>query len=363
MRAIHLLLQLISRQTDLVREVMVYFDLVIALVRDLREGVEIVVESVRRLPGIDAAGFTRQLPLSGDLDQYGAHFEANGTQPAETYPIFRYVITPGYIETMRIALRSGRLFNDHDGAATPFVALISQSLANARFQGSDPLGQRLLIGATGPYTIVGVVGDVKQASLALSETDAVYIPNTQWRWAENVLSLVVRRRGSGTTLVPAIRHAIWAIDKDVPIVRVATMEDLLATSEAQRRFALIIFEAFALVALVLAAVGIYGVLSGGVAERLREIGVRAALGASRGGILALVIRQGMTLTLIGVAIGVLGSAAASQAIAAMLFGVSRLDFVTYFGVFTLLCSVSLLACAIPAWRAAQVDPAITLRAE
>jgi ABC-type antimicrobial peptide transport system permease subunit len=141
------------------------------------------------------------------------------------------------------------------------------------------------------------------------------------------------------------------------------MESLLAQSEAQRRFALVLFEAFALVALVLAATGLYGVLSGSVTERTREIGVRSALGASRRNILGLVVRQGMTLTGVGVAIGLFGAAAASQTIITLLYGISRLDPITYLGVITLLLAVSALACWVPAWRAAQVDPAITLRAE
>jgi ABC-type antimicrobial peptide transport system permease subunit len=141
------------------------------------------------------------------------------------------------------------------------------------------------------------------------------------------------------------------------------MDDLLAESEAQRHFALVVFEAFGLVALVLAAVGVYGVLSGSVTERMRELGVRAALGASRGNILALVMRQGMTLTTIGVALGLGAAVAASQAIVSMLYGISQFDAITYAGVMALLASVSGIACWVPAWRAAQVDPSITLRAE
>ncbi|HEX3531863.1 MAG TPA: FtsX-like permease family protein [Thermoanaerobaculia bacterium] len=151
--------------------------------------------------------------------------------------------------------------------------------------------------------------------------------------------------------------------QDQPIVRVATMDTLLATTAAERRFALVLFETFALAALLLAAAGIYGVLSGSITERTREIGVRAVLGATRRDILALIIRQGMTLTGLGVALGVLGSLAATQALVALLFGVSRLDPVTYLAVIALLAAVALLACGMPAWRAARVDPAITLRAE
>ena len=153
------------------------------------------------------------------------------------------------------------------------------------------------------------------------------------------------------------------MDKDEPIVRVATMDDRLAKSAAERRFALILFETFGLAALVLAAIGIYGVLSGSVTERTREIGVRLALGASRRNILALVVRQGMTLTGLGVVIGLTGAVAATQAIVTLLFGISRLDPITYLGVIALLVGVSVIACWVPAWRAARVDPSITLRAE
>ena len=160
-----------------------------------------------------------------------------------------------------------------------------------------------------------------------------------------------------------MREAIWSVDKNQAIVRVATMDSLLTRSEADRRFALILFEAFGLIALVLAAIGIYGVLSGSVSERTREIGVRAALGASRADILRLVARQGLTLTGSGRSIGLIGAVFASEAIVTLLFGVSRLDPVTYAGVAALLLTVSGVASAIPAWRAARVDPAITLRAE
>ena len=326
------------------------------------------LDAVRQVPGVTTAAFTSQLPLSGDSESFGVEFESN-TPNDSADAAFRYAVSPSYFEAMRIPLRRGRLLDERDTTGAPFAILISESFAKRRFPGRDPIGQRLRVGPSighpdKPWhTIVGVVGDVKQTSLALSEPDAFYTTPTQWPWVDNVQSLVVRTRGDAAPLAPAIRSAIWSVDKDQPIVRIATMDSLLAASEAQRRFALIIFEAFALVALILAATGIYGVLSGSVAERMREIGVRAALGASRGNILALVVRQGMALTALGIAIGVIGAAAASQAIVAMLFGVSRLDPVTYLGVILLLAGVAVIACGVPAWRAAQVDPASTLRAE
>jgi predicted permease len=266
---------------------------------------------------------------------------------------------------MGIPLVRGRLLDEHDMTGTPVPVMINESFAKRTFPDQDPIGQRLRLGPQDQTwdIVVGVVGDVKQTSLAASQTDAVYIATTQWPWADRVLSLVVRARGDAAALAPAIRQAIWSVDKDQPIVRVATMDDLLAASAAERRFALILFEAFGIVALVLAATGIYGVLSGSVTERMREIGVRLALGASRGNILALIVRQGMTLTGLGIVIGLSGAVVASQAIVTMLFGVSRLDPITYLGVIVLLAGVSVIACWVPAWRAARVDPSITLRAE
>ena len=324
------------------------------------------LEAVRNVPGVSAAAFTSQLPLSGDADVYGVQFE-NASDPNDVEPAFRYGVAPGYFETMGIPLRRGRLFNAQDAAGLPMrPVLINESLAKRRYPGQDPIGQRIRFGGAPnrPWDIiVGVAGDVKQTSLAVSQSDAVYVTTAQWLWADGTQWLVVRTRGDAAALAPAVRQAIWSVDKDQPVVRVATMEGLLAASAAQRHFALILFETFALVALMLAGAGIYGVLSGSVAERTREIGVRLALGATNQSILALVIRQGMTLTGIGVAFGLAGAAAASQGIAAMLFGVSPLDPVTYLGVIVLLAAMSVIACGVPALRAMRVDPIVALRYE
>jgi predicted permease len=321
------------------------------------------LEAVHHVPGVAAAAFTSLLPLSGGpYDTYGMQFEDG--QP-RGYDVFRYVMTPGYCEIMGIALRRGRLLDGHDTAGAPQAVLISESLAKSEFPGQDPIGRRVHVGPTNRpwYTVVGVVGDVKQTSLAEGQPEAAYLTPAQSWYADDAMWLVVRAPGDVTALTPAIRNAIWSVDKDQPVVRVATMESLLAASESERRFAMIVFEAFALVALVLSATGIYGVLSGGVTERMREIGVRSALGASRGNILALVVRQGMTLTGLGILIGLIGAAAATQAIVTLLFGVSRLDPITYLGVIALLAAVSAIASWVPAWRAARVDPSVTLRAE
>jgi putative ABC transport system permease protein len=324
------------------------------------------VETVCRVGGVTSAAITSQLPLSGDFDVYGVQYESH---TGNNEGALRYAVSPGYFETMRIPLRRGRLLNERDTADTPAVVLISESLATRKFPNQDPIGQRVRWGPNAGHaelpwaTIVGVVGDVKQASLAVSQSDAFYIPIPQGSWVDPAQSFVVRAHDDPAKLAPAIKAAIWSVDKDQPIVRVATMDALLESSEAQRRFALTLFEAFGIVALLLAAVGIYGVLSGGVTERMREIGVRAALGASRRSILMLVMRQGMMFTGIGVLIGLLGAVVASRIVVSLLYGVSRFDLVTYISVVALLAVVSSIACWLPAWRAAQVDPSITLRAE
>ena len=322
--------------------------------------------AVSEVPGVTSAGFTNQLPLSGDFETYGVQFESNpNDDPRESHSALIYSISPGYFETMRIPLRRGRLLNAHDVHGKPVVVVINESFAKRKFPDQDPIGHHVHVGRPSQewYTIVGVVGDVKQTSLAVSSSDAVYIPAVQWYSADLVRSLVVRTRGNAAPLDSAIKAAIWSVDKDQSISRIATMEDLIAASAAERRFALILFESFGVLALVLAAIGIYGVLSGSVSERRREIGVRAALGASRGNIFALVIREGLLLTILGIVIGLSAALAASEAIATLLFGTSRVDPVTYLTVIGTMVIVSLLACWLPAWRAARVDPAITLRAE
>ncbi len=323
------------------------------------------LDRVRAVPGVVAAGLVNQLPLSGDRDEFGAHFEAGPTEAARGFNVFRYAASPGYLETMGIPLRRGRLLDQRDGAGAPRSVVISESLARLAVPNGDPIGRRLSIGPPdGPlYTVVGVVGDVRQASLGLSEAAAVYTTPAQWRFPDNTMSVVIRTTGSPSGLIDAVRSAIWSVDRDQAIVRAATMTDLVTASAAERRFALILFEAFALAALVLAAAGIYGVMSASVAERTREIGVRAALGASRRATLGLVVGQGMTLAGLGMILGLAGAFLATRAIVAMLFGVSRLDPLTYLGVTMVLGLVALLASAIPAWRAARVDPATTLRTE
>jgi putative ABC transport system permease protein len=324
------------------------------------------LEEVSHVPGVASAAFTSLLPLSEKREvltagTYGTSFEKDG----QSYDVFLNAVTPDYFQTMGIPLRQGRFLDKRDVAAAAQAVLISESLAKREFPGEDPVGRRLHVGPIDRpwYAIVGVVGDVKQTALAVTDLDAVYLtPEQQW-FEDDAMYLVVRTQGVALPLAPALRKAVWSADAEQAIVHVATMDSLVAASAAERRFVLILFEAFGLVALVLAATGIYGVLSGGVTERFREIGIRSALGASRVSILSLVMRQGMILVTLGSAIGLLAAAAISQAMIALLFGISRLDPITYCGAIALLAAVSAVACWAPAWRATKVDPMVVLRYE
>jgi len=324
-----------------------------------------VLEAVRRLPGVAAAGTTTQLALTGEEDVWGVQFESAPASAANDSPDgYRYAVSPGYFETLRIPLRQGRLLNASDNANAPLVAVINESLARRRLPGVDPLGHRLRIGPSPWFTVVGIVGDVRQRSLAVRPADAVYITNEQWaQFADLARWLVVRAGGDAVALTPSIRAAIASVDKDQPVLRIATMDQRVSASAAQRQFTLMLFEAFGVVALILAAVGTYGLLSGTVSERVREIAVRTALGATRISVLGLVLRQGMSLTIAGIVIGLAGAAIASRFLETMLFGVSRLDALTYVGVVVLLATTSAVACWLPARRAARLDPNVVLRAD
>jgi len=327
---------------------------------------EQALEAVRRVTGVKIAGFTSYLPLSDDqpvMGMYGARFENDGPDGGRN--VFRYAVSPQYCQTMGIALRRGRYLDDRDSENAPYAALISESLAHSQYPGQDPMGRRLHIGPPDRpwYTVVGVVADVKQSSLAINDADAVYLDTRQTWFADESLSFLVRASRDPAALAPAVKNAIWSVDRNQPIVRIQTVQRLVDISEAERRFVLILFSVFGSVALVLAAVGIYGVLSGSVNERTREIGVRAALGATRRDLLAFVLCDGLVLTAVGMVIGLAGAAAACQGLHSLLFGISSLDPLTYAGVVILLALVATVACIAPAWRASRVDPAVTLRAE
>lgn len=327
---------------------------------------EQALEAVRQVPGVEAAAFTSLLPLSDDppvVGLYGAQFDDQDSQSG--FNVFRYAVSPGYCQTMGIPLITGRFLDERDSNTSPQVALISESLARHHFGNRNPIGGRLHVGPRNRpwYTIVGVVGNAKQTSLAIDDENAVYLSTRQTWFADDTLSFVIRVRGNLGTLIPAAKAAIWSVDRNQPIVRVLTMDRMMAISEAQRRFVLMFFESFALVSLLLAAIGLYGVLSGTITDRVHEIGVRMALGATRSNILTLALRDGMRLTGVGIGLGLCGALAASRAITSSLFGTSSLDPMSWLGMSALLVVVAALASWIPAWRGSRVDPATTLRSE
>ncbi len=270
-----------------------------------------------------------QLPLSGSRDEYGADFEATPTQPADKFAVFRYAtISPGYLDTMHIALTRGRLIDAHDSESAPLVAVISASLARARFGSRDPLGQRLRVGPAGPLR--SSASSVTCASChSRRRTRAPCLPEPQWRFSDAAVSVVFRARGSASEAAAAVRQAIWSVDSNLPIVRVASMDALVAATAPERRFALVLFEAFAIAALPARR---------GPLRRARrhcrrtDARDRRADGArrfARRHIVGLVLRQGMLLTGVGVAVGLAGAAMATDAMSAMLFSVSHLDPPTY----------------------------------
>lgn len=325
-----------------------------------------VLDVVRAVPGVEAVGITSQLPLSGDFDGYGVRIKGYPLEPnAPDADAFRYAVSAGYLDAMRIPIVRGRPFTESDRTGAAPVALVGQSFARRRWGARDPIGEQVQMGDTlAPWrTIVGIVGDVRQQSLGSEIPNTIYVPEKQWQWSDGAMSFAVRTQGDPAALAPALRRAIWAVDKDQPIVRVSTMLNLVAGTAAERRFILVLFEAFAVVALALAAAGIYGVISGAVVERRREVGIRAALGASRADILTMVVRQGLGMAGMGVVIGLAGSLALSRLITSLLFGVAAFDPVTYLSVTALLVLVAAAACWVPAWRAARLDPAVVLRAE
>jgi putative ABC transport system permease protein len=328
-----------------------------------------VVASVRQVPGVTNAAFTSLLPLSGDGDGYGFQAEdAPTSNRGDDGNASRSEVSPGYFEAMRIPLLRGRLLTVNDVAESEQSIVLNESFARRVFGAQNPIGQHMRfgpdVGSGRPWgTVVGVVGDVHLATLDVPPSPTFYVTGRQWSWVDNAQSLVVRTSGDPLPMADAIKRAVWSVDRTQPIQRIATMEGIIERSVSQRTFASLIFQAFALAALLLAAVGIYGLMASSVAQRTREMGIRAALGATAADIVGQVVRRGVALTACGLMIGAFGAAAASHLLVTMLYGVSRIDPVTYGGVAALLVAVAVVACWVPARRAASVDPAMTLRSE
>jgi len=263
-------------------------------------------------------------------------------------------------------VRQGRGFTDADNTdKAPLVAAVSEGLAARIWPGERAVGKRIRIGGpNAPWrTIVGVVGNIHHRALDASEAYQFYIPERQWQFADNISAVVVRTRGNPAPLARAVRLAVQGVDQTQPVTALATMDQVIATSTAQRRLAVLLFGAFAGLAMVLAIAGIYGVMAGTVTERTREIGVRNALGATPVAILRMVLLEGGRLAAIGLAIGLVGALSLGRFLQSLLYGVGAADPLTLLGVALLLSIVALAACLLPAIRAVGIDPMTALRAD
>jgi len=325
-----------------------------------------LVARVEALPGVEAAGTVNPLPLTQegwqtDYQIEGRPVPARGEAPNSDY----HVVSGAYFKAMGIPLVRGRLFDDSDREDTTPVVLVNETLARRWWPAGDAVGKRMRTGSVdqpGPWmTVAGVVGDVRQYGLDQEQKTQFY--RTERQVALHPMSLVLRAQGDPEALASALRGAVQSIDPDQPIYNVRSMDSLLATTLAPRRLSLLLLATFAVTALLLAGVGIYGVLAYSVTQRTHEIGIRMALGARRADVLVMVLRQGLRLVLAGAALGVAAAFGLTRLMSSLLFGVSPTDPATLGAVCLVLVGVALLACLVPARRASGVDPMIALRCE
>jgi putative ABC transport system permease protein len=309
------------------------------------------------------------LPLSGT--NFVISFSIAGRPPlpsAQQPAIEVRVATPGYFSTIGIPLKRGRMFTDDDKLATPQVVLLTESAAHQYFPNEDPIGKTITLGwgrgqgkPRAGGEIVGIVGDIKDAGLNEPNAPQLYMPYRQW--PVDSMGIVIKTTTPPDALTAAVRREVHAIDPNLPVSNIGSLEQLISESISQPRFYMTLLTVFATVALALAAIGIFGVLSYAVSQRTREIGIRMALGAPGRTVVNLIVRQAMVLVVSGVAAGTIAALFLSQTIAKMLFGVTPSDPVTFAGVAAVLMAVALFAAYVPARRATRVDPIIALRAE
>jgi putative ABC transport system permease protein len=312
------------------------------------------------VPGVEMVGATSRLPLLPGNSRRGL---AIRTLPPDAQPVVDYrTASPDYFAVMGIPLVRGRAFDESDRENRPPVAIVSQSAAQALWPGGDPIGQRVQINVPGPdITIVGVVGDVRSASLESSGQPTLYMPYRQDAFP--FMTFVLKTAGGPSAFANAVRAAVWSVDRDQPIGPVLSMDERLAGSMTRRRYSVTLLSAFGTTAVLLAAVGLYGVLAFIVSSRRREIGVRIALGATSRDVIGDVLGQGMRLTAFGMAIGLGLALAVTRLMSALLFGIGPTDVAAFAGAALMLVFVAGGASLIPAWRASRVDPLIALRDE
>jgi predicted permease len=311
------------------------------------------------LPGVESVAIASDLPILGNSR---TDFEIEGRPPVgEKMQIGRISVGKGYFRAMRIPLLRGREFTERDRDKAPQVIVINETAAKTLWPGEDPIGKRLRLFRQDWAEVIGVVGDVKHYGLQEPASMHAYLSNLQFPWP--VLRVALRSQLNQADLITSVQREVRAIDPNQPVSNITTMNKILADSMGTRRLAMSLFSLFAVIALLLTAIGLYGVMAYSVSQRTREIGIRMALGAQAGNVLRLIVKQGMTLVLIGVALGLITSFAMTRLMRTMLYEVSAIDPVTYIFVPSLIGVVALLACWIPARRAAKVDPMVVLRHE
>lgn len=328
-----------------------------------------VLHEIRTLPGAISATADLAPPFDGlGLTTFASIVGEAPQDPGEALRTLVRVIEPGYFHTMGIPLLHGRTFNEREFSQRSNVVIINKAFADGYFRGKNPLGQKInlhLAGLTGkpdlPDEIIGVVGDVHESSLAAAPDPLAYWPYPEAPY--KMMTVVVRAATPPLSLVSAIRRALGRMDKDQPMAKIRAMDQLVANSVASSRFMMFLLSAFAALALVLACIGIYGVMAYSVAQRTHEIGIRMALGAQKKDVLGMVIGQGFRLTLLGTVMGIAGAIALTRFLSSLLYGVKAADPLTFVAVSLLLGAVALLACYIPARRAMRVDPMVALRYE
>ncbi|MDX6498756.1 MAG: hypothetical protein QOG23_2016 [Blastocatellia bacterium] len=322
-----------------------------------------LVDRIKALPGVEGAAGVVTLPLTGAFESTDVIIEGPAPLPAGQRPEADYTtVTPDYFRTLQIPLLKGRQFTAQDSKDAPGAIIVNDILASTLWPNEDPIGKRLTVGfEKTPRQIIGVVGNIKQTTLDATARPAMYMPHLQS--PNSGMTVLVRTTGEPLAMTAAVREQVRALDKDVPIYHIQTMDQVLGSSVAQPRFSMLVVGLFAALALVLAVVGIYGVMAYSVSRRAHEIGVRMALGARTSQVLKLVLKEGMTLTLVGIAIGIFGAFALTRMMATLLFGVGPKDPITFMGVAALLAAVAFVACYIPARRATRVDPLVALRYE
>jgi putative ABC transport system permease protein len=327
----------------------------------------------RLLPGVQEAalGGEPSVPLHHDGNRSALIVEGRQTQTKQTPLVERSQVTPEYFHLLEIPALRGRLFNDGDDENAPLVAVINQAMAETYWRGEDPLGKRLRLGGGRAgvgqrasktwITIVGVIADARTESLAIASVPQIYL--SLYQETPKELAIFLRGDLNASAIPEEVRAMVQSVNPELPVYGAQTLNDAVTASLEQRRFSMDIVAAFAVTALLLAALGIYGVISFIVSERTRDIGIRLALGAQRGKIMGMILRQGLGLATAGAALGLVGSVIVSHLMAGLLFGVSPTDLLTFAGVTLVLTAVALAACYIPARRAMRVDPMIALRYE